>query len=227
MIAIISKRCTKCGQVKPWFDFYVNKAATGQLKSRCKACWADLMLAKQGIARKRPYGEGGIYRKKERKYCTICKGDMPHGRRSSVCRACAKLNKVRAICDAYGTVQWHQALTQLAIGTRKASEWDRCLAVLVISGVSQRRSKCEKARRIKTGWTWRERCVAMARHARSLAKRSDQPQIERDWWRLFNSMARNWRRKQAPRKVTFYNEGNSWSVTIAPGATEVQMRFDW
>jgi len=50
-----SRRCTMCGDIKPFDCFYKDKRASDGCQSRCKACWNELQRIKRATPEAKEY----------------------------------------------------------------------------------------------------------------------------------------------------------------------------
>lgn len=225
VITSATKRCNRCGQVKPFGQFYFRDAAHLRYMSRCKACVVDEGLARRGKTRTKPYGGGGNNRNPDN-WCRACGCRKFTQRHHGLCHACfVKQDREAACGDGVDNGRWLDAMQKaialmnkrIGYNQRRTSDWLRTVDNIIASLRSRQRpyGECERKRDCSATATWGRRMSVLA-HQR----------YSRDQWtRAMETKCRNWRRKE--RKIVVYVKGNVAKITASVARTGLQMRFEW
>lgn len=214
-----TKRCNRCGEVKPRESFYFQDADHRKRMSRCKACVSYVTMLRRGKVRKTSYREGRCdpRQRNPKNTCTQCGGKRRGQDKADIglCATCERYEQV----ELFGGVAWRNRLMQMSNkSVRQPDDWAVKMDTLVRS-IKQRdkaASECEKKRvSIGTPMDWDKR----------LHKLSQNRSVRDGWTRVMDTKARNWRRKE--RKVSIHVQGDIKEVTAVVTRTRVQVCFDW
>lgn len=193
-----TKRCTKCGEVKPTGQFYRNGTETRrdgspELSSRCKACKSRLYaLAERARGNRRQ--PGLPYRsQREIQEARRCPCGRPSQPRNRICEACkAQRRRIRLN-------PWEKACRREAsrLKAKRPSRWDlRCRsAASVLKRRNPQPSRSAPRRRLCRTWS-----EAICRELKKQRHKPSSP-----WQARVTNAARMMRRRTSHRRLSQQN----------------------
>ena len=238
MIAESEKACSTCGEVKPLSQFHetTNGKGWSGRKASCKTCCCTR------IAKRRAEANGRAYKPRPDDW----------GTRQSVCQCCgAMVDRATANCrrcrikknmdvvphDEYehwmanADRDWLRCMIRCRSKAKDkqrahaaaSDPWARKFSA-ICSGQRRRFVVMPIHREKATGkpcFSWR---LCLVNAINQASARESTCRRKGGWWKKFDTMARNWRRKATEANS---GEGNGGGADEIAEAAKVQMCFDW